>query len=395
MVGQAFRAAERGEWPRVWRLLGQVADPLPAKTLRWLRMIEERPAGRLRDHGRLPDGQPGLAGARAAPDHRRGARSRDPADHALIRRVLRRPGAAHHARPDPLRRGAVRGRRRRPGDRADPPGLGRGRLLGARGQAVLRASTAAICASRTTSPGSTACSGTSAARSASRMLERVPEGYRRLAEARMRLQRRQRRRRPARSRRCRRRCATIPACRSTVCAGGASSACYDGVDGDAARSAGASSAGPTAGGSSASCEIRRVAAPARLRPRLPAGRRHGQTEGEDFAEAEWLAGWLALRYADRPGEAFRRFNRMYEAVAAPLSGRAPPIGSAAAPPRSATGRSPATGTRRAARHRIAYYGQLAAIELGAAAAAGRSAAPTPGAARGVREQARSCGSRAC
>ena len=94
------------------------------------------PAGRLRDHGGVPHGQPALAGAGSAPGDRRGyhQRSRRPrVDPAL----LRGPGAAHDAWPDPLRRGLVRRRRQRPGDRADPLGLGERRVLGARGQAVL------------------------------------------------------------------------------------------------------------------------------------------------------------------------------------------------------------------------------------------------------------------
>ena len=91
---------------------------------------------------------------------------------------------------------------------------------------------------------------------------------------------------------------------------------------------------------------------------------HRQTEGADFVEATWLAGWLALRHAGRPDEAFRRFIAMYEAVSAPTergqaaywAGR-----SAAALGDQALARY---WYQAAARHRIAYYGQLAAIELG-------------------------------
>ena len=68
-----------------------------------------------------------------------------------------------------------------------------------------------------------------------------------------------------------------------------------------------SSAGRTAGGSSA-CS-RSGARCAGATSTAPGGspRSHRQTEGEDFAEATWLAGWLALRHADQPSEAFRRF----------------------------------------------------------------------------------------
>ena len=45
VVREAFQAARRNEWPRVLRLVALVQDPLPGKTLRWLRMVQTgRPA---------------------------------------------------------------------------------------------------------------------------------------------------------------------------------------------------------------------------------------------------------------------------------------------------------------------------------------------------------------
>ena len=44
--------------------------------------------------------------------------------------------------------------------------------------------------------------------------------------------------------------------------------------------------------------------------------RHGQTEGEEFAAAEWLAGWLALRFVQQPRTALRHFTRMHDGAAA-------------------------------------------------------------------------------
>ncbi|MGH6904065.1 MAG: hypothetical protein ACREIR_15130, partial [Geminicoccaceae bacterium] len=45
VLHEAFRAAERSEWARASRLVALVDDPLPAKTLRWLRMVQDgRPA---------------------------------------------------------------------------------------------------------------------------------------------------------------------------------------------------------------------------------------------------------------------------------------------------------------------------------------------------------------
>jgi len=46
---------------------------------------------------------------------------------------------------------------------------------------------------------------------------------------------------------------------------------------------------------------------------------HGQTEGSGVAEAEFLAGFLALRYLDNPSDAFNHFHKLYRSVSAPIS----------------------------------------------------------------------------
>ena len=91
---------------------------------------------------------------------------------------------------------------------------------------------------------------------------------------------------------------------------------------------------------------------------------HGQTEGQPLIEAEFLAGWIALRHLKRPSEAFDHFHRMERAAATPMSkargaywcGRA----------------ADALGDRKqsrewyaaAARFPTMYYGQLAGVALG-------------------------------
>lgn len=50
---------------------------------------------------------------------------------------------------------------------------------------------------------------------------------------------------------------------------------------------------------------------------------HGLTEGADYAELEWLSGFLSLRFRDQPQTALMHFQRFREAVATPISlGRA-------------------------------------------------------------------------
>ncbi len=46
---------------------------------------------------------------------------------------------------------------------------------------------------------------------------------------------------------------------------------------------------------------------------------HKQREGIPFAQAEWLAGWLALRFNGRPDLALDHFRRLFDSVTTPIS----------------------------------------------------------------------------
>jgi len=46
---------------------------------------------------------------------------------------------------------------------------------------------------------------------------------------------------------------------------------------------------------------------------------HGLATGVDFAEAEWLAGWIALRFLDQADWAYEHFERLHDAVNSPIS----------------------------------------------------------------------------
>ena len=48
-------------------------------------------------------------------------------------------------------------------------------------------------------------------------------------------------------------------------------------------------------------------------------RAHRQDDGTAFAEGEWLAGWLALRFLKQPGDAAKHFERLWEGVSSPIS----------------------------------------------------------------------------
>ncbi|WP_246220316.1 lytic transglycosylase domain-containing protein [Parvibaculum indicum] len=46
---------------------------------------------------------------------------------------------------------------------------------------------------------------------------------------------------------------------------------------------------------------------------------HGLTEGGDFAEAEFLSGWIALQYLNEPAKAAAHFDRLDKGVSTPIS----------------------------------------------------------------------------
>ena len=102
---------------------------------------------------------------------------------------------------------------------------------------------------------------------------------------------------------------------------------------------------------------------------------HALEPGGDFAEAEFNAGWIALRFLNDPSRAETHFLALASAVGAPISlsrayywlGRAAKAG----------GEDDAARTyyEKAAEHYYSYYGQLAAEKLGGPALQQRFAPP--------------------
>ncbi len=91
--------------------------------------------------------------------------------------------------------------------------------------------------------------------------------------------------------------------------------------------------------------------------------RHGQIANSPFSEAEWLAGWLALRFLNRPEAAARHFQAMYDRVRYPISRARGAYWSGRAAKASGDGELAAEWFRRAARHPTTFYGQLAGKAL--------------------------------
>lgn len=105
---------------------------------------------------------------------------------------------------------------------------------------------------------------------------------------------------------------------------------------------------------------------------------HGATSAEKRIEAEFLAGWIALRRLNDPASARRHFDRAGSLAGQPISqarvaywqGRA-----AEAAGQTAEAR---TLYEAASRHGITYYGQLATVRLGVPDLAFREPKTTPG-----------------
>lgn len=90
---------------------------------------------------------------------------------------------------------------------------------------------------------------------------------------------------------------------------------------------------------------------------------HRQTEAFPLSQAEWLAGWLALRFLDNPQGAARHFQTLYENVGSPISLARGAYWAGRAFDAMGDRAEAETWYRRAAGHGEAFYGQLAADRL--------------------------------
>ena len=122
-------------------------------------------------------------------------------------------------------------------------------------------------------------------------------------------------------------------------------------------------------------QVRRAIADGHITDAYRIASRHALDSGGDFAEAEWLAGWVALRFLREPATALAHFMRMRSVVGFPVSvARAAYWAGRAATEMNAPEEA-AAWYREAARHSFTYYGQLAILALGEGAALALPAAP--------------------
>jgi soluble lytic murein transglycosylase len=358
---ETFQATGRNEWQRASRLAALIDDPLPAKTVRWLRMVEDGQPADFATVARFLIDNPQWPWPKQLQAIAEDTIT-DPADHALIRRLFA-------ARPPLTTRGHIRYAEALFDINQDEPAealirkawvegdfspreeqrfLQKYRRLLSRADHIARLDNLLWDFRRN---------------SAKRTLALVPDGYRRLAEARMRVQRRQNgldkaiEAVPAELR-------NDPGLTFDRMRWRRQKRLDDGVLEvllDPPEELGR----PGLWWFERELQIRR-AFKRNFELAYQLASRHRQTAGDEFAEAEWLAGWLALRFIDQPNTALRHFNRLYDGVRAPVARASAAFGGG----RSAT----ALGDRwlagqwyrRAAEVPIAYYGQLAAEALGEA-----------------------------
>jgi soluble lytic murein transglycosylase len=95
-------------------------------------------------------------------------------------------------------------------------------------------------------------------------------------------------------------------------------------------------------------------------------REHRQVDGAGLADAEWLAGWIALRFLDEHQTAFGHFKRMYESVRTPVSKARGAYWMGRAEEAAGRAETAAEAYRTAAQFKTTFYGQLASHKLGLA-----------------------------
>lgn len=91
--------------------------------------------------------------------------------------------------------------------------------------------------------------------------------------------------------------------------------------------------------------------------------RHGQKDKANKAEAEWLAGWLSLRFMNLPQTALTHFSAMYHEVATPISLSRGSYWAGRAAEALGQRAEADNWYRIAAGYNTTYYGQLAATRM--------------------------------
>ncbi len=90
---------------------------------------------------------------------------------------------------------------------------------------------------------------------------------------------------------------------------------------------------------------------------------HVQSEGASYAEAQWLAGWLAMRFMNKPTEGYERFSALYGKVNTPISRGRAAYWSGRAAEALGQKRLAEQWYKKASEFQTTFYGQLAGTAL--------------------------------
>ncbi len=109
--------------------------------------------------------------------------------------------------------------------------------------------------------------------------------------------------------------------------------------------------------------------------RLAAG--HQATDGVTFADGEWLAGWIALRFLDDFKQSYAHFTGLYTGVTSPISKARGAYWAGRAAEEMGDIATAQNWYRAAASNLTTYYGQLAASRIGSREALQFAPMPQP------------------
>jgi soluble lytic murein transglycosylase len=104
---------------------------------------------------------------------------------------------------------------------------------------------------------------------------------------------------------------------------------------------------------------------------------HGSDSGTAFADGEWLAGWIALRFLQEPDTALRHFSNLYNGTTSVFSKARGAYWAGRAEELRKNKKAADKWYKLAAANLTVYYGQLAAMRLGESTALRIKVEPKP------------------
>jgi soluble lytic murein transglycosylase len=105
--------------------------------------------------------------------------------------------------------------------------------------------------------------------------------------------------------------------------------------------------------------------------------KHGNNKGEDFAEAEWLSGWIALRFLGDARSAYKHFYALYQGTQYPVSKARGAYWAGRASEKNSNHDIATKWYRVASQYPDSYYGQLSLLKLDKKRALNLPPSPAP------------------